>query len=527
MVLHYQWLQNQADALLMNPLSLSIFIVLLIFSAALFLLRSQNSSSSSHSHSLNLPPCPPTLPLIGNLHQLSRLVHHSLRDLSRQHGPFMLMYLGWAKVLVVSSAEMAREIMKNHDNVFADRAITSTAKALMYGCKDIGLAPYGEYWRQVRKLCVLDLLCLKRVQSFKFIREEEAWSLVEKISRSSASSTGSTTIDLSDLLGILANNVVARCTFGSKYEGEDGRNRFEELSKTTMNLIREFSMADFFPCLGWMDILTGFRRRLKRHIQDIDTFLDEVIDEHMMKSELHGDLDQHHFLIDRLILAQKRKTLDVNLDRENIKAIIMDMFIGGTDTTATTLEWAMAELIKSPNAMKKVQGEVRGVVGEKMKVEEDDIQRMDYLKCVIKETLRLHAPVPTLLPREAITSATVNGYYIPAKTKVFINAWAIQRDPEVWERAEEFVPERFLCSGGIDFKCQDFDFIPFGSGRRSCPGVAFGLSFVEVALASLLYWFDWELPNGAIKEELDMTEVHRTTVSKRDPLLLVPTLHSF
>ncbi|KAK9119875.1 hypothetical protein Scep_017968 [Stephania cephalantha] len=504
---------NQAEMLL-SPLSLSFLCF--IISTTLLLLRSKLNISSP---SLNLPPCPPKLPLIGNLHQLGNLVHRSLRDLAQKHGPLMLLRLGQANVLVVSSAEMAKEIMKNQDLVFADRPATTPAKALLYGCRDVGFAPYGEYWRQVRKLCVLDLLSIKRVHSYKFIREAEVSSLVEKISRSAPTGTR---IDLSEMLSSLSNNVVARCTFGSIYEGEDGNNRFGELAKRVMRLMGEFSVGDFFPSLGWMDVLTGLKGRLENASKELDVFFDRIIDEHLtMKS----DSDDHQLLIDRLILAQKDKTLDVKLQKDDLKAIMMDMFIGGTDTTATTTEWAMAELIKNPKQMKKVQEEVRRVVGKKKKVEERDIQHIDYLKCIVKETLRLHAPVPTLVPREAITSTTINGYHIPAKTRVFINAWAIQRDSKVWDRAEEFIPERFL-STSIDFKGHDFEFIPFGSGRRSCPGVAFGLSVVELVLANLLYWFDWELPDGAIKEELDMTEVFGLTVNKKLPLLLVPTLHS-
>ncbi|KAK9108254.1 hypothetical protein Syun_024265 [Stephania yunnanensis] len=502
--------------LVFTPLSLSIVLLCFIISTTLLLRSKLNKSSPL----LNLPPCPPKLPLIGNMHQLGTLAHRALRDLSRKHGPLMLLSLGQTKFLVASSPEMAREIMKNQDLVFADRPSTAPAKALLYGCRDVGFARYGEYWRQVRKLCVLDLLSVKRVQTYKYIREAEVSRLIEKISKSAS------VINLSEMLSSLSNNVVARCTFGSAYEGEDGKNRFGELAKRAMRLLGAFSVGDFFPSMGWIDVLTGLKGRLRRTSKEIDVFFDGIIDEHMMMKSDGGDLDDQQFLIDRLILAQRDKTIDVKLERENLKAIMMDMFIGGTDTTATTTEWAMTELIKNLKEMKKVQEEVRRVVGKKQKVEEDDIQHMDYLNCIIKETLRLHAPAPMLAPREAITSTTLNGYHIPAKTRVFINAWAIHRDSKVWDRAEEFVPERFL-STSIDFKGHDFEFIPFGSGRRSCPGVMFGLSIVELVLANLLYWFDWELPEGVIKEEVDMTEVFGLTVSKKIPLLLVPTLHTF
>jgi cytochrome P450 len=197
------------------------------------------------------------------------------------------------------------------------------------------------------------------------------------------------------------------------------------------------------------------------------------------------------------------------------------MFVAGTDTSSTVLEWLMAELIKNLRIMKKAQEEVRRVVNKKSKIDVNDINKMDYLKCIFKEILRLHPPLPLSIPRETITSVKIGGYDIPAKTKVFANIWAIQRDPKVWERLEEFIPERFE-DNPIDYKGQDFEFIPFGGGRRGCPGMTFGVASVENVVANLLCWFDWKLKG----EDLDMTEINALTASKKIPLHLVPTLHS-
>ena len=200
------------------------------------------------------------------------------------------------------------------------------------------------------------------------------------------------------------------------------------------------------------------------------------------------------------------------------------MFVGGTDTTAAALEWAMSELVRNPIIMKKVQEEVRTVVGHKSKVEENDISQMHYLKCVVKEILRLHIPTPLLAPRVTMSDVKLKGYDIPAKTMVYINAWAMQRDPRFWERPEEFLPERFENSQ-VDFKGQEyFQFIPFGFGRRGCPGMNFGIASIEYVLASLLYWFDWKLPDTL---DVDMSEVFGLVVSKKVPLLLKPKTFSF
>lgn len=199
------------------------------------------------------------------------------------------------------------------------------------------------------------------------------------------------------------------------------------------------------------------------------------------------------------------------------------MFIGGTDNSASTMEWAMAELVKNPNIMKKVQEEIRRVVGNKSKIDEADIDQMEFLKCVIKETLRLHAPV--MITRESIVGTKLEGYDIPPKTRVLINAWAIQRDPRLWERPEEFVPERFE-NNLVDFKGHHNQFIPFGVGRRACPGIMFAMAEVEYVLANLLYWFDWRLPPGQTVEALDMSDVFGLVIRKKVPLCLVPVIHS-
>ena len=202
------------------------------------------------------------------------------------------------------------------------------------------------------------------------------------------------------------------------------------------------------------------------------------------------------------------------------------MFVGGTDTTSTTLEWLMAELLKTPSTMKRAREEVRRVVGKKSRIDLNDINQMNYLKCVIKETLRLHPPVPLMVPRETTNSVKLGGYDIPPKTRVYVNAWAVHRDPEVWDRPEEFLPERFI-DNPIDFIGQDFELFPFGGGRRACPGSTFSVSSIEYVIANLLYWFDWRLPNANVKgEDLDMSEAKSFVVSKKIPLHLVPSLHS-
>ncbi|KAE8672544.1 Cytochrome P450 71A1 [Hibiscus syriacus] len=200
------------------------------------------------------------------------------------------------------------------------------------------------------------------------------------------------------------------------------------------------------------------------------------------------------------------------------------MSIGGTDNIAASLEWAMAELMRNRNIMRKAQEEVRTVVGRKPSVSGIDVDEMRYLKCVVKETLRLHAPV--MVARQNPTATKLAGYDIPAKTIVLVNTWAIQRDPELWDKAEEFIPDRFLNSS-VEFKGQHIQFTPFGAGRRGCPGIMLAVAEAEYVLANLLYWFDWELPDSKRCEDLDMSDYYALVIRKKVPLRLVLVLHSF
>ncbi|KAF8378206.1 hypothetical protein HHK36_029544 [Tetracentron sinense] len=268
---------------------------------------------------LNLPPSPPKFPIIGNLHQLGKLPHRSLFALSKKYGPLMLLHLGHAPTLVVSSAEMATEIMKTNDIVFANRPMITAAKVFLYGGIDVGFSPYGEYWRQVRRICVLDLLSVKKVQSLKYVREEEVAVMIENISRSCASGA---TINLSEILLAISNNIVCRSVLGRKYEEKEGKSKFGELSREVMVLFGAFSFGDYFPSFGWMDVLTGFASKLNKTFRALDAFFDQVIEEHLNSKRDNDDDDKNDF-VDLLLNVQKSSMLDIKLTRDNIKAIIL------------------------------------------------------------------------------------------------------------------------------------------------------------------------------------------------------------
>ncbi|CAH1422792.1 unnamed protein product [Lactuca virosa] len=475
---------------------------------------------SRPSTMINLPPSPPKLPVIGNIHQLGPILHRSLLDLSKRYGgPLMLMRMGSVPTLVVSSAEAAREIMKTQDLIFATRPELRRWRQILYDQKEVSVAPYGEHWRQFKSILVIHFLSKNKVEAYREVREEETEIAIEKIKKSCNMQEA---VNLTDLFQKLTNDVVCRVTFGMKYsEGESGR-KFKNMLKEYFDVLSELNFEDMIPWLWWVDRVRGTSARVEKVAKEVDEFLDGLVEERLRKQSTSGDdddVDNSEDFLDILIKIQKKDANSL-LDRDGIKGLLLDVYTAGTDTTTTVLEWAFAELLKHPRTFKKLQDEVRMVLQDKNHINQQDIDNMKYLKAVIKETLRLHPPAPTLIPRVSREDAKVMGYDIMKGTRVIINGWAIQRDPKVWDEPDEFQPERFL-DNNIDYKGHDFELIPFGAGRRGCPGMQFALVIDEHVLATLLQKFDWELPNGGKEADLDMEEEPGITVHKKVPLLVM------
>ncbi|CAN1252592.1 Cytochrome P450 71D7 [Linum perenne] len=370
---------------------------------------------------------------------MSHGTHHQLRELSQKYGPMMRLQLGELTTLVVSTAEAAKHVLKTHDLAFASRPHNLLAPNIMfYGCKDVAFAPYGEHWRQMRKICIVELLSARRVSSFSSIRMEEVSRLVADISRECGSTPEG--VDMRRMLALLSSNVTSRSVVGSTAE-ED--------------------------------------------------------------------------IVDVLLNLQETGDLSLPMTDDVIKALVFDMFIGGIETSSSTIEWTMSEMVKNPRVLLLAQQEVRRVFSNKGKVDEEGLEELTYLNAIIKENL---------LPRETQEAIIANGFEVPQKARVLVNVWAIGRDPRYWIDPDVFCPERFLDSS-IDFKGTHFEYIPFSAGRRMCPGMLFALAVVQLTLANLLFHFDWKLPVGMTKlEDLDMTEKFGISLTRKEILRLVPVL---
>ncbi|WMV16446.1 hypothetical protein MTR67_009831 [Solanum verrucosum] len=498
------------------PLFLAPFLTILLL---IFTVKLLFKKILAKKPTLNLPPGPWKLPFIGSIHHLiaSQLPHHTLRDLAKKHGPLMHLHLGEIPTIVISSPRVAQEVLKTHDIAFTNRPELLSVKVLTYNCSDIAFAPYGNYWRQMRKLCTLELLSAKNVVSFASIREEEAFNLVQDVESKSGS-----IINLTEKIYALTNAVICRAAFGKRRKEESAY--FMSLIKELSLMITGLDISEVFPSLKFLQVITGTKEKLLKLHKKFDNVLDMIIEEHKQKLQQKYESSRKNNLVNLLLKLQESGTLDFSFTTDNIKAVILDMFLAGTETSATVLDWAMVEMMRNPKVMEKAQTELKRILKGKNRVTESDLKEVSYLKLVIKETLRLHPPLPLLLPRECREQCVINGYDIPIKTKVLVNAWAINRDAEFWENAESFSPERFInCGNNLEFIGQNFEYLPFGGGRRMCPGISFGLSNVELPLAQLIYHFNWKLPNGMKPEDVDVTETPGSSCSRKYNLCVIAT----
>ncbi|CAL5074694.1 unnamed protein product [Urochloa decumbens] len=517
---------------MMSP---SVLAVALLLCSLYAVVKNRRRSKSK------LPPSPPwRLPLLGHLHHLiGRLPHRSLHDLHLRYGGrgktgLLLLQLGRRRTLVVSTAAAAADLFKHHDLAFSSRPHNAAAHKQTYGSRNVSFAPYGEHWRQAKRVVVVHLLSARRVDAFAPVRAAEAAALVSRARRAAQAGEA---LSLRELVYGYTNAVVTRAAAGAAGATAERIRRLMAESETLA--AAGFQADGVLPdaAAAVFRRVTGLEKKIDGMVDDWDRFLSEIIAEHEQRAPPAPGQAGGGDIVD--VLLQLRRDQQggagkgFELTDDAVKAITKDMIAAATETTAVTLEWAMAELARNPRVMRKLQDEIARVAGAGDAVAEADLSRMGYLRAVIKEVLRVHPPAPLLIPRESMADAALQGgrYEIPAGTTLLVNAWAIGRDPAAWDAPEEFRPERFLAGGAaggggsrpaVDFRGTDYQLLPFGAGRRICPGINFAQPVLELALASLLRHFDWELPAGVRPDDMDMVEAPGLSAPPRVPLVLVP-----
>ncbi|PIA45575.1 hypothetical protein AQUCO_01600049v1 [Aquilegia coerulea] len=393
-----------------------------------------------------------------------------------------------------------------------------------YNYAMFGLGPYGPYWREVRKIAIIELLSNHRLELLKHVRISEVNTSLKELyqlwTTSDKNEKGSVLVDIQRWFGDLTLNMIIRMVAGKRYFGasaeldENEARGLQQAIKDLFYLLGIFVVSDAIPFLGWLDF-QGHEKAMKRTAIEIDTILGRWLEEHKRNKldvRTNGDGD---FMDVMLSILEDKKLFGCDPDIVN-KATCLTMIAAGTDTTMVTLTWAMSLLVNNPHILRKAQDEIDICIGKDKYVEESDIQKLVYLKAIVKETLRLYPAVPLSVPHEAMEDCTVSGYHVPAGTRLIANLYKIQRDPRIWSNPDEFKPERFLTThANVDVRGKHFEFIPFGSGRRSCPGTSFALQTVHLSLARLLQGFEFQTPHDA---PVDMTESPGMTNLKTTPL---------
>ncbi|XP_010518174.1 PREDICTED: cytochrome P450 76C4-like [Camelina sativa] len=503
----------------MEIISENVMFLLFCFLSSCFLIIFTTARFRRSSYQpATLPPGPPRLPIIGNIHQVGRNPHRTFADLSKTYGPIMSLKLGRLNSVVIASPEAARVVLRTHDQILSGRKSTNSIRSINHHEVSVAWLPSSSgRWRLLRKLSVSLMFSPQRIETTKALRMKKVQELVKFVSESSEREEA---VNISRASFTTALNIISNILFSVDLGSYDSKisNGFQETVTAVMVAVGKPDLANFFPFLGFLDLqsnrknMKGCTERLFRLFRG---FMDAKI---ALRNESTDDVSDIDFLDSLLALTQG---VEPELDNSEIEHLLLDMFAAGTDTNSTNVEWAMAELLKNPKTMAKAQAEIEHVIGENGVVEESDISELPYLQAVIKETFRLHPALPLLLPRETETDVEILGFMVPKDSQVLVNVWAIGRDPNVWENPTQFEPERFL-GKEIDVKGRDYELTPFGAGRRICPGLPLAVKTVSLMIASLLYSFEWKLPNGIIPEDLDMDETFGITLHKTKPLHAIP-----
>uniref|UniRef100_A0A2N9G8I8 Uncharacterized protein n=1 Tax=Fagus sylvatica TaxID=28930 RepID=A0A2N9G8I8_FAGSY len=407
---------------------------------AALLIFSKNSHFQYHKRKPP-PPGPKPWPIIGNLNLIGPLPHQSLHKLSQKYGPIMQLKFGSFPVVVASSAEVAKQFLRTHDHVFASRPQTAAGKHTTYNYLNITWAPYGPYWRQGRKIYLSELFSSKRLESYEYIRVEERGAFISRLFTMSGKP-----IMLKDDLSRLTLSIISRIVLGKKYfsVSKDETSivtleEFQEILDELFLLNGVLNIGDWIPWLDFLD-LQGYVKRMKALKERLDRFHDHVFDEHKANREGEKDFVPKD-MVDLLLHMADDPNLEVKLTYESVKGFTQDLIAGGTDTSATTVEWAMSELLKQPELIKKATEELDRVIGRDRWVAEKDIPQLPYIDAIMKETMRKHPVAVLLAPHLAIEDCDIAGYEIRKGTRIFINTWSIGRDTSIWDAPEELSRE--------------------------------------------------------------------------------------
>ncbi|CAN1761539.1 2-methylbutanal oxime monooxygenase [Linum perenne] len=382
--------------------------------------------------------------------------------------------------------------------------------SLQLGHAPTAFSPYSDYWQEMRKLFIFELLSMKRVHTFSYARDQHVDKMVERVKEAAARGEA---VNLSKLVFNVADGIIGTVAFGGLYAQDEFEGGFVKVMEEAMDMLNGFHAEDFLPIAGKVvDWLTGATTRWEKTFRKLDGFFEKIIALHL---DPNRKKPEHDDVVDVLIGLMKDQSASFQITNDHLKAILM------IDTSAVTVGWAFSELLRNPRIMSKAQSEIRSLVGPNQnRAETQHVDKFNYLELIIRETFRKHPPIPLLVPHFCMKHCKIDGYDILPGTQIIVNAYSLGHDPKTWADPESFYPERFQGSD-VDYKGSHFELIPFGAGRRICPGLAMGTTAVKSMLANLLYHFDYELPGGMRLEDFPMEAAGGLTIHNKHDVVVV------
>ncbi|KAK4352158.1 hypothetical protein RND71_027676 [Anisodus tanguticus] len=480
----------------------------------------------------NHPPAPfLILPIIGHLYLFKKPLQRSLAKISDRHGTVLLLQFGSRKVLLVSSPSAAEECFTKNDIIFANRPHLMAGKHLGYNFTSLAWSSYGDHWRNLRRITSIEMFSTHRLQMFHGIRVDEVKSMVKRIN---SSAMAEKSVDMKSTFFELMLNVMMRTIAGKRdlllqlfdylnfhfvdeenVEDIEEATRFREMVQETFRIGGATNVGDFLPALKLL--VSKLEKSLVVLQQNRDEFMQDMIKNCRKRMEKEGtvtasEVEGNKKSLIEVLLTLQEKEPEYYKD-EIIRSLMLVLLAAGTDTSVGTMEWALSLMLNHPESLKKAQAEIDERIGHERLVDESDINNLPYLRCIINETFRMYPAGPLLVPHESSEETTVGGYRVPGGTMLLVNLWAIHNDPKLWDEPRKFKPERFE---GLEGVRDGYKMMPFGSGRRSCPGEGLAIRMVALSLGCIIQCFDWQ----RIGEELvDMTEGTGLTLPKAQPLV--------
>ncbi|PHT28849.1 Geraniol 8-hydroxylase [Capsicum baccatum] len=462
-----------------------------------------------------LPPGPSPWPVIGNIHLLGAKPHISMANLAKIYGPIMSLKLGQLTTVVISSSSMVKQVLKYQDQDFSGRFVPGAVRAHKYSKFSMPWSPICPQWRMLRKIMNTNIISSNRLDANQHLRSQKVKELIAYCAKCCQEGEA---VDVGQASFKANLNLVSNTLFSKDLADpfSDSKVELKEVLSDILAEIGKPNLVDFYPILEKID-LQGIRRRTTIHVDKLFELFDDLINDRLEEKK-KGSSEKSDALEMFLTINEENPE---EIDHNHIKSLFLDLFLGATDTTTSTVEWAMAEMLKQPEIMKRAQAELAEIIGKGKSIEEVDASRLLYMQCIIKETFRMHPPA-SLIPRSVQQDVELCDYVIPKGSQVLVNVWAIGRDITFWEDPLVFKPERFW-SLDMDVRGQDFDLIPFSAGRRICPGYPLALRVIPVILGSLLNSFNWKLEADIEPKDLDMEEKFGLTLAKAHPVRAIPS----